>query len=307
MKQLLTDPLSLLPSLSTNIVLINSLDPWIKILTTVGHVPFKFAIIAVLQLLFFHAMRSFPSIRNDRKRISWILTWGSTTLMGVCSIITYLSLVRTVFHSPVPYELYNRIDPATGIFYHRTDIPFRPSKSYPGIPVVASPPWQGNEYFTEICLDQFLVSPATRTGNNTSEHCQCTQEQFDRDMWNFYRQIDNTFYAPVSSSNALYPPGSFAELFGRFQLPPRVLFDLRFIQGRNAFTEWVTLLFASYLTMDIVVGLIYYREKITFMSGYFHHALHLLMCVIAFHCNTIDNLVIFLLVEGKDLYNPRFF
>ncbi|KAG0338416.1 hypothetical protein BG000_004001 [Podila horticola] len=49
--------------------------------------------------------------------------------------------------------------------------------------------------------------------------------------------------------------------------------------------------------MDIVVGLIYYREKITFMSGYFHHALHLLMCVIAFHCNTIDNLVIFLLVE----------
>ncbi|KAG0356718.1 hypothetical protein BG005_004330 [Podila minutissima] len=49
--------------------------------------------------------------------------------------------------------------------------------------------------------------------------------------------------------------------------------------------------------MDIVVGLIYYREKITFLSGYFHHALHLLMCAIAFHCNTIDNLAIFLLVE----------
>ncbi|KAG0029287.1 hypothetical protein BGZ81_003960 [Podila clonocystis] len=218
--------------------------------------------------------------------------------MGVFSIITYLSLVRTVFHAPVPYELYNRVDPATGIFYRRTDITFRPSKSYPGTPVVASPLWRvQGEYTTEACLDIFLFSPTPTSGNNTIEPCQCTQEQYDRDMRDFYRQIDNTFYAPASSSKAVYPPDSMAELFGRFQLPPRILFDLTFIPGRNALTEWVTLIFAGYLSMDIVVGLVYYREKITFMSGYFHHTLHLLMCAIAFYCNTIDNLVIFLLVE----------
>ncbi|KAG0077835.1 hypothetical protein BGZ93_008538 [Podila epicladia] len=298
MKPVFTDLLSLLPSLSTYIFRTNSFDPLIKILTTVGHVPLKFAIIAVLQLIFFHVMRSFPSIRSNRKRVSWILTWGSTTIMGICSIITYLSLVRTVFHAPVSYELYNRVDPATGMFYRRTDIPFRPSRSYPGIPVVASPPWrEQNGYSTEFCLDQAMAPLASTTGKNTTNQCQCIQEQYDRDMWEFYHQIDSTFYAPASSPKAVYPSNSFADLFGRLQLPPRILFDLTFIPGRNALTEWVTLLFASYLTMDIVVGLIYYPEQITFMSGYFHHALHLLMCAIAFHCNTIDNLVIFLLVE----------
>ncbi|KFH63230.1 hypothetical protein MVEG_10641 [Podila verticillata NRRL 6337] len=295
MKQLFIDPLSLLPSLSTNIFVVNTLHPWFKILTNVGHVPLKFAIIVTLQLLFFHAVRSLPSIRGDRKKVSWILTWGSTTLLGIASVITYLTAVRTVFHSPVPYEMYNRVDSATGYFYRRTDIPFRPSESYPGVPVISSPPWQEQNQPSEACLDRFLASLAP-TGNNTNGHRQCTQEQYDRNMLDFYQQIDSTFYA-AASFRGQYPSGSFAELFGWLHLPPRLIFDLTFLQGRNAFTEWVLLLFASYLIMDIVVGVIYYREKITFMSGYFHHALHLLMCYVAFRSNVINNLVIFLLVE----------
>jgi hypothetical protein len=297
MKQLFTDPLSLLPSLSTNIFIVNILDPWYKILTNLGHVPLKFAIIVTLQLLFFHAVRSLPSVRSDRKRVSWILTWGSTTLLGIASVITYLTVVRTVFHTPVPYEMYSRVDPATGIFYRRTDIPFRPSKAYPGVPVVSSPSWEEQNQPSELCLDLFLASLAP-TGNNTNGQCQCTQEQYDRDMLDFYQQIDSTFYA-AASFKYQYPPGSFAEVFGRFHLPPRLIFDLTFLQGRNTFTEWVVLLFAGYLIMDIVVGVIYYREKITFMSGYFHHALHLLMCYVAFQSNVLNNLVIFLLVQGK--------
>ncbi|KAF9333123.1 hypothetical protein BG006_003996, partial [Podila minutissima] len=38
------------------------------------------------------------------------------------------------------------------------------------------------------------------------------------------------------------------------------------------------LFFAGYLSMDFVVGTIYYKEKITLISGYLQHALYIFIC-----------------------------
>lgn len=65
MKRLLADLPSLLLSITKHIFVLRSLDLWFKILTTVGHVPFKFAIIVILHLLLFYAVRSFSSVRSE--------------------------------------------------------------------------------------------------------------------------------------------------------------------------------------------------------------------------------------------------
>ncbi|KAF9293643.1 hypothetical protein BGZ74_011603 [Mortierella antarctica] len=65
-------------------------------------------------------------------------------------------------------------------------------------------------------------------------------------MLDFYRHIDATFYAPT-------PAGA-------------------------VYAQWMMLFFASYLSMDLVDGMIYYKEKITLISGYLHHALYIFIC-----------------------------
>ncbi|KAG0037937.1 hypothetical protein BGZ82_001525 [Podila clonocystis] len=94
-------------------------------------------------------------------------------------------------------------------------------------------------------------------------------------MQDFYRQVDSTFYAPVSSPARAYPARSFAQFFGWFRFPARLFFDLSFSPGTSVFAEWVILFFASYMIMDLVLGVIYYQDKISLLSGYFHHTFHL--------------------------------
>ncbi|KAG0323975.1 hypothetical protein BG004_003571 [Podila humilis] len=143
----------------------------------------------------------------------------------------------------------------------------------------------------------------------------------------FYHWVDKTFYGPADTSSSLltrtmaqvtqddkpvpsepslssssspssaYPPGSFAEFFGWFRLPPRIFFDLSYAKGSTVFTEWAVLFFGSYLVMDITIGYCYYRERITFISGYFHHALHLYMCYMALSHEVATYLSHFMNVE----------
>ncbi|KAG0037936.1 hypothetical protein BGZ82_001524 [Podila clonocystis] len=189
---------------------------------------------------------------------------------------------RTILQKPIPYELYNRVDPATGVYYHRFDVAFpAPHRLSPGVDWVSSSHWQKQDpQLRSFCLDQFSLETISRTDKNATvtEPCQCTQEDFRREILDFYRHIDATFYAPASSHKASYPTGSFAELFGLFRLPTRMFFDMTFSPAAAVYAQWTMLFFASYLSMDLVIGSIYYKEKITLISGYLHHSLYIFIC-----------------------------
>ncbi|KAF9017581.1 hypothetical protein BGZ52_004955 [Haplosporangium bisporale] len=281
MKQLFVHPLSLLP-ITFNVFNNIQLESLAHFITTPGHFPLKFLVCVLIQISYFHALRFLsPALRNDRKRISWVLTWISTSVLGVASLVAMYTSCRIVFQKPIPYELYNHADPSTGVLYRRFDVAFPPPhRLSPGIEWVSSSPWQKQDpQIPSLCLEQFsLVSVATDKNVTENEPCECTQEDHRRNMLNFYRHIDDTFYAPASSPKAAYPTGSWAELFGWFRLPTRLFFDMTFSPAAAAYAQWMMLFFASYLSMDLVFGTIYYKEKITLISGYLHHSLYIFIC-----------------------------
>lgn len=281
MNQLLTDSWVLFASALHNVFF-----PQAQFLTTIGHRSLKLTILLLVHFLYFQAIRAlFPALNKDRKRLSWILTSVSTPVISILWLVSVLTICRTVWQDPVPFELYSRADPTTGVFYRRYDIPFRPSTSYVGNPLVLSPQQEYGHQLNALCLEEIIP-------------CQCTLQEYERDMWNFYRQVDSTFYAPMSSSTRDYPAWSYAQVFGWLRLPPRLFFDTTFSPGTTVFAEWTILFFASYLSMDLVLGMIYYRDKITLLSGYFHHTFHLFVCLIAIRTETVVQCVLLFYAES---------
>lgn len=304
MKQLLTYPLSLFPPLTTNALRHIAFHPLIHILTTLGHVPHKFVLLLLIHFTYFHTFRALsPSIRNDKKRLSWVLTWVATSVLSIMSLMAVYNSCRTVLHTRVPYEMYNRIDPVTGFVFRRYDAVF-PPRLYSGIYSMASLDMQIQEQdlrSREICLEftPTFVSLAI-SGNTTTTKACCTQGQFQSVMYTFYHHVDSTFYAPKSSPKASYPPWSFAAFFGRFHIPPRLFFDATFSPVRDALTEWAVLILASYLVMDLSMGQIYYRERITFVGGYVHHSMYLYICCVALYTDYTVAMVFFFFDESKE-------
>ncbi|KAI9238454.1 MAG: hypothetical protein BYD32DRAFT_265138 [Podila humilis] len=284
MDQLLADSRSLLASLANN-ALHNVFFPQAPFLTTIGHRSLKLTILLLVQLSYFHAILAvFPALKKDRKRLSWILTSISTPVISILWLVSVFTICRIVWQDPVPYELYNRADPVTSVFYRRYDIPFRPPALYIGNPLVLSPAQEYGPQWNARCLEQIIP-------------CQCTLQEYERDMRDFYRQVDSTFYASVSSSTRDYPAWSYARVFGWFRLPPRLFFDTTFSPGTTVFAEWTILFFASYLSMDLVLGMIYYRDKLTLLSGYFHHTFHLFVCHVAIRTETVVPCVLLFYAE----------
>lgn len=294
MDQLLADSWSLFASLAIN-ALHSVFFPQAQFLTTIGHRSLKLTILLLVQLLYFHAILAlFPALKKDRKRLSWILTSISTPIISILWLVSVFTICRTVWQDPVPYELYNRADPATSVFYRRYDIPFRPSALYIGNPLVLSPAQEYDPQLNALCLKQIIP-------------CQCTLQEYERDMRDFYRQVDSTFYAPMSSSTRDYPAWSYARVFGWFRLPPRLFFDTTFSPGTTVFAEWTILFFASYLSMDLVLGMIYYRDKLTLLSGYFHHTFHLFVCHTAIRTRTVVPCVLLFYAESMfPFFCPHF-
>ncbi|KAG0029288.1 hypothetical protein BGZ81_003961 [Podila clonocystis] len=112
-------------------------------------------------------------------------------------------------------------------------------------------------------------------------------------MLDFYRHIDATFYAPALSPMASYPTGSLAELFGLFRLPTRLFFDMTFSPAVAVNAQWMMLFFASYLRMDLVISLIYYKGKDYSDLVHLHHSLYIFICNVSLMtvpCLRHDNL-----------------
>ncbi|KAF9426520.1 hypothetical protein BGZ94_006395 [Podila epigama] len=296
--------------LGSNIVRSIQLGSMIKILTSTGHLGIKFFICLLIHLAYFQGARfAFPSLRKNKRKLSWILTWVSTSLISLSFLITYFQHARTILHAPVPYELYDRPDPVTGVVFHRYDIPFRPTATYNGVPMVV-PPYVQEAYApaSPDCDDSFLGQMNDHVNCTILEPspCQCTDETYRQLKIAFYREVDAKFYAPVSAPDTRYPDGSFAQFFGRLKLPPIIFLDSRLMPGKTAFTEWVILFFAAYLIQDLILGCIYYRERITLFTGWFHHLMHVFISYTALHTDAALPLTLFLGAESKGVMDWSF-
>lgn len=89
--------MSLFPKLTLNVLRTVPFDSLGQILTTTGHCLLKLTILVLVHLLSFHVMRAvYPALKKDKKRLSWILTWISTTVIPVLWLVAVLTLRRTL-------------------------------------------------------------------------------------------------------------------------------------------------------------------------------------------------------------------
>ncbi|KAG0079410.1 hypothetical protein BGZ92_001049 [Podila epicladia] len=233
----------------------------LSMVTEPGHTAVQFVGCLVIHTTYFQLTRMVsPAIRNDRKRLSWVLTWISSTVMSISSLWIILSQTRTVFHQPVPYELYDQTDPVTGLMkYQRLDVAF-PPPSWVKWPI---PNVEFACRSAQGLLDNDIVFL-----ENDIQNCTLAQEKQA-----FYRYIDQTFYATTPSAVAALPYWSFARVFSWFSIPPHLIFDFRFKPEASALAEWTMMFFGTYMIADLAIGSIYYAEKITLVTGWCHHAI----------------------------------
>ncbi|KAG0359234.1 hypothetical protein BG005_001180 [Podila minutissima] len=237
------------------------IQQFLSMVTEPGHTAFQFVGCLVIHTTYFQLTRMVsPAIKNDRKRLSWVLTWSSSIVMSISSLWIILSQTRTVFHQPVPYELYDQTDPVTGLMkYQRLDVAFPPPSwvKWP-VPINELPCRSAHGL-----LDSNLVFL-----ENDIQNCTLAQEKQA-----FYRYIDQTFYATTPSAVAALPRWSFARVFSWFSIPPHLIFDFRFKPEASSLAEWTMMFFGTYMIADLAIGSIYYAEKITLVTGWCHHAI----------------------------------
>lgn len=237
------------------------IQQFLSMVTEPGHTAFQFVGCLVIHTTYFQLTRMVsPAIKNDRKRLSWVLTWISSIVMSISSLWIILSQTRTVFHQPVPYELYDQTDPVTGLMkYQRLDVAFPPPSwvKWP-VPINELPCRSAHGL-----LDSNLVFL-----ENDIQNCTLAQEKQA-----FYRYIDQTFYATTPSAVAALPRWSFARVFSWFSIPPHLIFDFRFKPEASSLAEWTMMFFGTYMIADLAIGSIYYAEKITLVTGWCHHAI----------------------------------
>ncbi|KAG0336187.1 hypothetical protein BG004_008167 [Podila humilis] len=229
-----------------------------------GYPIFKLLACLIFHTAYFQAFRyGSEAIRQDKKRLSWILTWIASTFIGTSAVLLILTTARTVFHSPIPYELYDSIHPTTGeVQYHRYDVPF-PPPSWIQWPA-QDPKFACGNIKNETSSDSIDLDHLDQQWFN------CTVQQ---ERQAFYRYVDHIYYGDDrgTTDRALFPRWSFARFFSWLGFPPRLLFDFRFKADASAHAEWTVVLFASYLLADLGLGWIYYREKLTLLTGWGHH------------------------------------
>ncbi|KAG0035877.1 hypothetical protein BGZ82_005010 [Podila clonocystis] len=231
-----------------------------SMVTEPGHTAFQFVGCLAIHTAYFQFTRMVsPAIRNDRKRLSWVLTWISSIVMSVSSLWIILSQTRTVFHRPIPYELYDQVDPITGLVkYQRLDVAF-PPPAWIKWPVL-------DAELACRSIYGLIDSDIVFLGNNV-QNCTLAQEKEA-----FYRYIDKTLYATTPYAVTALPRWSFARVFSWFSIPPHLIFDFRFKPEASALAEWTMMFFGTYMIADLAIGSIYYAEKITLVTGWCHHA-----------------------------------
>ncbi|KAF9426521.1 hypothetical protein BGZ94_006396 [Podila epigama] len=237
-----------------------------------GHTIFKVAACVLFHLSYFFLLKNkVPSFGQDRKRLSWLLTVVTATFMSLMSLYDVTVNLRTVFHRDISYDMYNYIDPSSGaILNRRYDVPYQPTSIV--APAVA-------EAWNIMNTDSSHSNNASNTLVNTNvafwdsdKVCYVGMAPDFKEQAIFYSVYDTLNDAPFPAPPTVH---TVPWLMSHLPLPSRIFFDLRFTPNRTIGSDWIICLFVTYMFLDIILGNIFYKEKLTFLGAYFHHTFFL--------------------------------
>ncbi|KAF9123172.1 hypothetical protein BGW39_009220 [Mortierella sp. 14UC] len=229
-------------------------------------------------LTYFHLFRFFaPSIAKDRKRLAWIVTFTTAFIVSVVSPFYTWGEMGTVLSSPSFLESQragalgnNNNNPGynhgprffSAEFNNNAAALGRENQKMKGFQlniVKMDPSLLGLRKGTERAISQedgeYLDSKEEREAEETEEG---TDEAMAREAGNRVEESALT-----------------AKEQGQGKRQFRLVFDLRFTPEDNSGTIKLVVFFMAYLIMDIILGLLYYREQVTLLAGWLHHIVYI--------------------------------
>ncbi|KAF9426522.1 hypothetical protein BGZ94_006397 [Podila epigama] len=253
------------------------------------HGVFKLAACTAMHLSYFFLIKNtVPSMGKDRKRLSWLLTIVTTTWLTLWALyILATSNLRTIFHPEIPYELYDSIDSRTGnLLYHRQDVIY--NMNAPSMATWSEPHtkliWNDIAHENSTNSRDVLLSNSDIVFLASKDDTVCHASQLAQPNYlsraQFYAAIDSKHLQSTKS-----PFSSFPWFMSYFRLPHRLFFDMRFMPLETAASEWVVALMGTYLLLDLIIGWIYYKEKLTIVGAYIHHTFFFFACIVTIRAN----------------------
>lgn len=108
-------------------------------------------------------------------------------------------------------------------------------------------------------------------------HLDCHQE-----MISFYQAYDQ-----AATERALF-------------LPHRLVMDSRFTPSDSRIGQSAVIFFLMYLVSDLGLSLVYYREQVSFLTGWFHHCLYMVISIHTLKEKNAHSFGSYLIIEGKN-------
>ncbi|KAF9111131.1 hypothetical protein BGX27_005366 [Mortierella sp. AM989] len=194
-----------------------------------------------IHLTYFYLIKTFvPFIGKDRRRLSWVLTLATALIVSVLGPYATFSNLRTVFSEPIPYEMY------------------AVSNSH----IIAEGPPLFQRY--DISFQPSTERWSSNFLSDRDEQLGLLNGQDIANRIEFYKTYDATY---ASSPSVWYSLRH-----------SRWFFDLRFTPSDSPITQAAVIFFACYLILDMVCGFLHYRERISILTGWFHHTMYTGIC-----------------------------
>ncbi|KAG0032765.1 hypothetical protein BGZ82_006396 [Podila clonocystis] len=79
--------------------------------------------------------------------------------------------------------------------------------------------------------------------------------------------------------------------------PHRLVMDSRFTPSDSLVGQTAVVFFLMYLVCDLVLSLVYYREQVSFLTGWFHHALYMVISIHTLKVRNAHSFASYLIIE----------
>ncbi|KAG0213273.1 hypothetical protein BGX33_003023 [Mortierella sp. NVP41] len=207
---------------------------------------------------YFQLFRAFlPSIAKDRKRLAWIVTFVTATTVASMSPFYTWTEMRTIFSAPTV------------------------SLEWQGSLFGSSINNHGHHLFTAHSNNQETFRQDNHQNMDNSRRIIVTM---DPSLLGTQKMTER----PISQEDAKdnmtgEVDGTTTEEDERYVEPARPLrlfFDLNSTPRGSVGTHKLVVFFTSYLFMDLILGLFYYREQLTLVAGWIHHIVYIGVCYI---------------------------
>ncbi|KAF9178378.1 hypothetical protein BGZ51_007700 [Haplosporangium sp. Z 767] len=197
-------------------------------------------------LTYFYLVKFFvPYIAMDRRRLSWVLTFTTALIVSVVAPYVTIDSIGTIFSDP--------------------SIPLHSVHSLSS----HSPLLSDSSESLGFLRRYGIVSPLTpESAKNIRQESMVPYVVQDQDLT---EPDSNTDFDAKSDMTS---PGSTSSSPGR----SRWFFDMRYAPSDSLGGQGLVVFFAAYLLTDLLIGLLHYREKISFFAGWFHHTMYIMFC-----------------------------